>query len=45
MEANVLLFEAIKRLDNYGSTVFNVKVNLHNFINKKYNFLCFQLKK
>jgi len=26
MEANVLLFEAIKQLENYGSTVFNVKV-------------------
>jgi len=25
MEANVLLFETIKHLDNYGSTVFNVK--------------------
>ncbi|KAL6628638.1 P-loop containing nucleoside triphosphate hydrolase protein [Neocallimastix sp. 'constans'] len=25
MEANVLLFEAIKQLENYGSTVFNVK--------------------
>jgi len=27
MEANVLLFETIKHLENYGSTVFNVKVN------------------
>jgi len=25
MEANVLLFDTIKHLDNYGSTVFNVK--------------------
>ncbi|ORX81933.1 hypothetical protein BCR32DRAFT_219808 [Anaeromyces robustus] len=25
IEANVLLFEAIKRVENYGSTVFNVK--------------------
>jgi len=33
MEANVLLFETIKHLDNYGSTVFNVKVSLKYYIN------------
>jgi len=36
MEANVLLFEAIKHLENYGSTVFNVKVNSYSYNNKYY---------